>query len=267
MRALILAHRTTRRAAVGLAAFVLMAGVQRAEGQLAVDQVELFLDPHAPGRRVQSFSVSNESDQVVEATLYLNDWDRDENGENRFSESGRLPQSCGRYLRVFPLSLRLPPHTQQAVRVSLEGDGADSFDKTCWSVVFVESTAQRQARGRAIAYVTRLGVKLYVVPPNLPKEGEVESVAIRDSIGRRLILNFRNTGDVPLWPHGSVEFRRLDASVAETVPIEEFPVLPGSLRRLTLPLPALPRGRYIALALIDYGGSDVAGGQVQLEVP
>src|SRR5437899_2911123 len=174
----------------------------------------------------------------VEATLYLNDWDRDENGENRFSESGRLPQSCGRYLRVFPLSLRLPPHTQQAVRVSLEGDGADSFDKTCWSVVFVESTAQRQARGRAIAYVTRLGVKLYVVPPNLPKEGEVESVAIRDSIGRRLLVSFRNTGDVPLWPHGSIEFRRLDASVAETVPIEEFPVLPGSLRRLSLPLPA-----------------------------
>ena len=265
MRALILAHRTTRRAAAGLAAFVLVAGVPRAEAQLAVDQVELFLDPHAPGRRVQSFSVSNESDQVVEATLYLNDWDRDENGENRFSDSGRLPQSCGRYLRIFPLSLRLPPHTQQAVRVSLEG--ADSLGKTCWSVVFVESSAQRQTRGRAINYVTRLGVKLYVVPPNLPKDGEVESVAIRDSIGRQLTLSFRNTGDVPLWPHGSVEFRRLDASVAETVPIEEFPVLPGSLRRLTLRLPALPRGRYIALALIDYGGSDIAGGQVQLEVP
>lgn len=266
MRALTLAHRTTRRAAAGLAAFVLVTGIlQRAEGQLAVDQVELFLDPHAQGRRVQSFNVSNESDQVVEATLYLNDWDRDDNGENRFSESGRLPESCGRYLRVFPLSLRLPAHTQQAVRVSLEG--ADSLAKACWSVVFVESSAPRQTRGRAITYVTRLGVKLYVVPPNLPKDGEVESVALGDSPGRQVIVSFRNTGDVPLWPHGSIEFRRLDASVAETIPIEEFPVLPGSLRRLTIPRPALARGRYIALALIDYGGSDVAGGQVQLEVP
>ena len=266
MRALTLAHRTTRRAAAGLAAFVLFAGVaRRAECQLAVDHVELFFDPHELGRRVQSFNVTNESDQVVEATLYLNDWDRDKMGENRFSDSGRLPQSCGRYLRVFPLSMRLPPHTQQAVRVALEA--ADSLTKTCWSVVFVESSTQQQVRGRAITYVTRLGVKVYVVPPNLPKDGAVESVELGDSIARQLIVSFRNSGDVPLWPHGSIEFRRLDGSVAASIPIEEFPVLPGSLRRLTLPLPVLRPGRYVALVLIDYGGADIAGGQVQLEVP
>jgi hypothetical protein len=266
VRTVSLAHRTTRRTAIGLAAFVFLAGPpRRAEGQLAVDHVELFLDPAAGNRRVQSFNVSNESEQLVEATLYLNDWDRAADGENRFSESGRLPQSCGRYLRIFPMSLRLPPHTQQSVRVALEG--ADSLSKTCWSVVFVETTVPQQVQGRAVNYVTRLGVKVYVIPPNQPKDGEVENVAVSDSGGRRLTVSFRNSGDVPLWPHGSVEFRRLDASVAKTVSIEEFPVLPGSLRRLTLPVPALPRGRYIALALIDYGGSDIAGGQVQLEVP
>jgi P pilus assembly chaperone PapD len=262
-----MARRTTRRGVWSLAAFVLLAGLlQRAEGQLAVDHVELFLDPHAQGRQVQAFSVSNESDQVVEATLYLNDWDRDESGENRFSDSGSLPQSCHRYLRVFPLSLRLPAHTQQAVRVALEG--ADSLRTTCWSILFVESNAQRQTSGRAITYVTRLGVKVYVVPPNLPKDGEVEDVALADSAGRKhVVVSFRNTGGVPLWPHGTLEFRRMDASTARTVAIEEFPMLPGSLRRLSLAIPALPRGRYIALTLIDYGGSDVAGGQVQVEVP
>ena len=265
MRALTVAHWTTRRAAMGLAAFVLVTGIaHRAEGQLAVDQVELFLSPQAQSRRVQSFNVSNEGEQVVEATLYLNDWDRDEQGENRFTDSGRLPQSCGRYLKIFPLSLRLPPHTQQAVRVSLEG--ADSLRAACWSVVFVESSTQRPTTGRTITYVTRLGVKLYVVPPNLPKDGEVEDVGLEDSAGRKLTVSFRNSGEVPLWPTGRVEFRRLDGSVAGTVPIEEFPVLPGSLRRLTVQCPALSPGRYVALALIDYGGSDVAGGQVPLTV-
>ena len=265
MRASSLAHRTTRRAAMGLAAFVLVATiVPPAEGQLALDQVELFMNPQAQGRRVQSFNVTNESDQVVEATLYLNDWDRDEKGENRFSDSGQLPQSCGRYLQVFPLSLRLLPHTQQAVRVSLQG--ADSLRTACWSVVFVESSAQRPNSGRTITYVTRLGVKLYIVPPSLPKDGEVENVALVDSTAHQLTVSFRNTGEVPVWPTGRVEFRRLDASVVKTVPIEEFPVLPGSLRQLTIQCPALPPGRYVALALIDYGGSDVAGGQVPLTV-
>jgi hypothetical protein len=235
--------------------------------QLAVDQVELFLDPHAAGRAggVRSFNVSNESDHLVEATLYLNDWDRDETGENRFSASGHLPQSCGRYLRVFPLSLRLPPHTYQAVRVALEG--ADSLRQACWSVLFVESSAPQQARGRAITYVTRLGVKIYAVPANLAKDGEIENVELSDSTVRSVIVSFHNSGEVPLWPHGGVEFRRLDGSVAAKVPIEEFPTLPGSVRRLAIAVPKLPRGRYIALALIDYGGQDIAGGQVQLEVP
>jgi P pilus assembly chaperone PapD len=260
------AHRTTRRAAVWLAAFVLLGGsCERVAAQLAVDQVEMFLDPHAKGRAVQSFNVSNEGDQVVEATLYLNDWDRDESGENRFVASGQLRQSCGRYLRVFPQSLRLRPHTYQAVRVALEG--ADSVRQVCWSVLFIESSAPQRVQGRAITYVTRLGVKIYVVPPNLAKDGEIENVAVRDSTGRRVLVSFHNTGDVPLWPHGSVEFRRLDASVAASVLIDEFPVLPGSMRRLAIPIPRLARGRYIALALIDYGGQDIAGGQAQLEIP
>ena len=270
MRAYNVAHRTTRRAAACLAAFVLVGGsAQQAAAQLAVDQVEMFLDPHALGRGVQSFNVSNESDQVVEATLYLNDWDRDEDGENRFVESGRLAQSCGRYLRVFPQSLRLPPHSYQAVRVALEG--ADSLRRSCWSVLFVESSTQPPAQGkgqrRAITYVTRLGVKIYVVPPNLAKDGDVVDVALRDSTVRRVVVTFRNTGAVPLWPHGNLEVRRLDGSVAATVPIDEFPVLPGSARRITIALPSLPHGRYVALALIDYGGQDIAGGQIQLDVP
>src|SRR3989454_10994816 len=93
--------------------------------QLSVDQVELFLDPHALGRGSASFSVSNESDRVAEVTVYLNDWERDEKGEHRFLPSGQLPASCGRYLRVFPLSLRLAARSAQAVRVAL--DGADSL--------------------------------------------------------------------------------------------------------------------------------------------
>lgn len=266
MRAYTNAHRAARRAGWLLAAFVLVGGVaDRAAAQLAVDQVELFLEPHAVGREVASFNVSNETDQVLEATLYLNDWDRDETGDNRFVPSGRLSRSCGRYLRVFPLSLRLPPHTFQAVRVALEG--ADSLQAACWSVLFVESSAPQQARGRSITYITRLGVKIYALPAGLPKDGEVEGVVVRDSSTRHVVVRFRNTGGVPLWPHGRVEFRRLDNSVAATVEIDEFPVLPGAVRRLAPGLPALARGRYIALALIDYGGSDIAGGQVQFEVP
>lgn len=243
-------------------------------GQLAVDQVELFLEPQAGGRRAASFNVLNESDLVVEAAVYLNDWERDESGEHRFLPSGQLRESCGRYLKVFPLSLRLPPHSSQAVRVTL--DGADSLRAACWSILFVESGVPQQTPGRQITYITRLGVKVYAVPSGLVRDGEIEQVLVRprprarplpDSSAQELVVAFRNTGGLPLWSRGRVEFRRLDNSVAATLELAEFPVLPGALRRLAVGVPSLPSGRYVALALLDYGGSDIAGGQVQIEVP
>ena len=132
-------HWATRRVRwFELAAFVLAGLAPRSAGaQLAVDQAEIFLEPRAVGRGIASINVSNEGDSVAEARVYLSDWDRREDGEHRFYPSGTLPRSCGRLLRVFPLSVRLAPHTSQGVRVAL--DGADTLSAACWSIVFVES--------------------------------------------------------------------------------------------------------------------------------
>src|SRR2546422_7232425 len=163
----------------------------------------------------------------------------------------------------------------QAVRVAL--DGADSLKQACWSVVFVETATPPPASGggRQVTYITRLGVKVYVTPPGLTRDGEITDVQARPaaprepagSSGRELAVLFHNSGGLPLWPHGRVEFRRLDNSVAASVDIPEFPVLPGAARRVAIRVPGLPAGRYVALALIDYGGSELAGGRTAQPAP
>src|SRR5207247_1520290 len=87
------------------------------------------------------------------------------------------PRSCARVLRVFPLSVRLAPHTSQGVRVAL--DGADTLSAACWSIVFVESGATPTGGGRQLAYVTRLGVKIYGLPAGLAKDGMIDELAER----------------------------------------------------------------------------------------
>lgn len=244
-------------------AFLALAAAPAA-AQLSVDQAEMFLRPGAVGQGVVSFNVSNESDRLVEGTVYLGDWDRDESGDNRFLASGALPQSCAPYLRVFPLSLRLPPGTSQAVRIALEGGAqVDSLTAACWSIVFVESSVSPPPGGRQIAYITRLGVKVYVLPPGLTRDGEVVDMAVHDG---RVDVRFRNTGGLPLWVGGTVEYRRLDNSVAASDSIAEFPVLPGARRRVQLRVSRLAPGRYVVLALLDYGGAEIAAGRAALEV-
>ena len=259
--------RTRRAGWLLFAAFLLVgSGVAPVAAQLAVNQAEVFLEPRTPGRGVISFDISNAGDQVAEATLYLSDWDRTETGDHRFLPSGTLPRSCARYLRVFPLSLRLPARATQSVRVALEG--ADSLAATCWSIVFVESRIAPTGLGAQVTYVTRLGVKVYGLPPGLTREGEVVDLAAgRDSAGRHIEVGFANTGGQPLWVRGALEYRRLDNSLARRDTIPQFPVLPGARRRVSSPLPVLPAGRYVVLALLDYAGAEVAAGQLQLEVP
>lgn len=264
-----------------------------AGAQLAVDQLEIVLVPAggapgtsgaplAPGAAspVGVFTVLNDADRPAQATLRVEDWDRSEDGDNRFFPGGTLPQSCGDRLQLFPRAVRLEPHAQQAVRVALVGAPPAG---ACWAVVFIETQEPRAAAGRAINYVLRTGVKVYVEPPGLPRDGIVEAMRVEPAAppvakdapaasaapaaaaGRVLSLAFRNTGGVHVVARGSVELRRPDNTVAATLAVPDLHALPGALRRVRLPLPALAPGRYVALALIDFGGAELAAGQIDVE--
>src|SRR5207245_11134188 len=86
-----------------------------------------------------------------------------------------------------------------------------------------------------------------------------------DAGGKRLEVTFRNSGGLPLWVRGRIEFRRLDNSVAATADVPEFPVLPGARRTVAVRAPKLRAGRHLALASLDYGGADIAGAQIPFE--
>jgi len=254
-------------AALSLGAMVWLSRPRPAAAQVSVDEAELFLNPSGGGKTVSSFNITNEGTNVAQVTIYTSDWDRQENGEHRFLPTGQLSSSCGPHLQVFPQSLRLPPGGRQAVRVSLTG--ADSLRAACWSIAFVETSALQTSSGRQISYVTRLGVKVYVLPSGLTKEGAVEDIVVQpaDSGRRRIAIAFHDTGGLPLWVRGTIEYRRPDNSIAMTDSVPEFPVLPGALRRVAVPVPRLARGSYVALALLDYGGAEIAAGQVPVQVP
>ena len=266
-----------------LAALVLACGIPAADAvaQVSVDQVEVFLAPAPAPRKTSVINVQNVSDRPFQATMYLNDWDRDSTGNIRFFPVGQLRESCRDAIQVFPSILRLEPRSTQTVRVSFVGP--DSLRSTCWSVLFVEMSDLQPARGRVVQYVVRAGVKVFVEPDGLLRDGAVEDmqvvrhVATREEVEARqqsagdttrrdFAIRFRNTGGMQIRPAGKLEIRKDDNTVVTTVPIDEFPVLPGAVRTVNVPLPpTLAPGKYTAIALIDFGGSEVVGGQVEFE--
>lgn len=268
------AHAARRRGHFAALAVVLALHVRGLDAQVAVDELELHVALRSGATNLtQTFQAANTAGTTANATISLQDWDRSERGENRYYPLGTLPGSCGSHVKVFPSVLLLEARSAQTVRVTV--DSADAIPRGCYTILFVETPPRTHGpNASGIAYSVRYGIKLYV-ERETPPVGEVTAVSIdrrageraASDNGRQLTVAFRNSGSRQTMTRGSVEVRRLDDSVVAKIDVPEFPTLPGATRRLAIPLPALPTGRYVLLALLDYGGQEIAAGQVSLEVP
>ncbi len=259
---------------------------QPASAQLLVDPLEVTMLTAGTGRVSASFSLANTTDKPVQATISRQDWDRVENGDNRFLPAGTSGTSCGAVLSVSPLSIRIEPHSSRIIRLAVEN--AAAITKECWDIFFVEEVPQRTAvRGNSLQYIFRTGVKVYVAPPGLARDGAVEGMAVEDvavtptasststarnatatsaATKKQISIRFHNTGGMHLLAKGRLEFRRLDNSLAAEARIPEFPTLPGATRKVMVDLPSgLTPGDYVVLALIDFGGAELVAGQIDFQ--
>src|SRR5712671_3894257 len=275
-----------RGTALALCAVIGVVVSQSASAQLLVDPLEVTIVATGTNRVPASFSVSNTSNEEVQATITRSDWDRAENGDNRFLAAGSTGTSCGANLSVSPLSIRVEPHTSRVIRLGIQS-GAP-VTKECWDIFFVEEIPRRaSAKGNSLQYIFRTGVKVYVAPPGLSRDGAVENMAIEDvpvprttastttattvasvpaTTKRQISVVFHNTGGTHLLAKGRLEFRRIDNSLAGQVTIPEFPTLPGATRKVMLDVPAgLTPGDYVVLALIDFGGAELVAGQIDYQ--
>jgi P pilus assembly chaperone PapD len=160
--------------------------------QLLVDPLEVTIITAGGNRVGASFSLSNTSDKVVQATITRQDWDRVENGDNRFLPSGTSGSSCGAMLTASPVSIRVEPHTSRIVRLGVQN--AAALNKECWDIFFVEEVPQRApVKGNSLQYIFRTGVKVYVAPNGLARDGAVEDMAIEQNKKPQLAIRFHNT--------------------------------------------------------------------------
>ncbi|MCX5762450.1 MAG: hypothetical protein NTW72_13270 [Gemmatimonadetes bacterium] len=275
--------RWGRLCALTVVAFgTLMLRAAPAAAQLSVEDLELrFVQAAATGSpraplAAKSFRINNTGDAPIQATITLADWDRSETGQNRYFPAGSQPESCAASLSVFPMVIRLEPHSTEDVRVAIKDSSAVGI--ACHSILFVETPPPpANTRGAALSYRLRYGVKVYV-ETDAPFAGDIVSSALVSAPvtgapgsgatrADSMEIVYRNPGTRQSLTSGEIEVRRPDNTVAARIPIAEFPVLPGATRRLRVALPVLAAGRYVVLAMLEFGGEEVLAAQVEWDVP
>jgi hypothetical protein len=206
-------------------------------------------------------SVRNEGKDPIQFRFRLADFDQTLDGDHNFQPFGKNAHSCKGRVEVFPEQATLLAGERQEVRVRMAPGLV-----TCWGVLLVE---QRARNTTGIMIGQQIAVKLYGTIPELRIKGEITSVNARTDSGRvRVAFDFRNDGEGPLRPSGSVEIRTLTGDVVATEAVDAYSVLPGHTRRMVVQLPnGIKPGRYLAVPIMDFGAEYLAGGQARLEVP
>lgn len=234
--------------------------------QVQVNNADIWL---SATQSTGTFTVLNDGTDAVQFTLTDGDWDRAADGANRFYPAGSTPTSCERGLTVFPRQLRLAAGNSQTVRISLNPDSLPA--RSCWSIIFVESEAGTGTQGNAsVRYVTRIGVKVYYVPPQTVTQAEVmdfvQATKASPADSEAVELTVRNTGSRQVSLHGSVELRRPDNFVVQRILVDAIPVLPGATRTIHTNFSKPMPGAYVALAVFDYGGGEDLAAQTPVEI-
>jgi P pilus assembly chaperone PapD len=253
-----------------------------AHAGVIVDLGTLDLELGPDGRITRQLEVTNTDDKPAAISVFVADWKQDENGavEAVDPSTAKSPESATGWIGVSPQRFVLGKREKKIVTVSfvMPKYAALMPLKEYRSMVFTETSdtqSQTTAPGRElrIRVIGRIGTKIFIRnPQGLAKlDCEVTKVAEATREGKRgLEIHTSNRGNVHIQSDASkIALRDQAGATVETLPISPFSILPGHERTVFVELPEpgtskLEKGKtYNALAVIDYGGSDLVAGELE----
>ncbi|NQS99919.1 MAG: hypothetical protein HQ595_02450 [Candidatus Omnitrophica bacterium] len=231
-------------------------------------RVEITMEP---GQEQGGYiTISNhDADRPIHVRAYVSDLVYLPDGSNDFLASGTTPWGITDWVKIGPTEFDVAPGRDRQVRYIVEIPRGARGGK--YGVVFFEiSPTLREIQDKTGAAVNlRIGSIFLLVA----KGTEIQSAELIDlKVGQpdadgnfEVSCNIRNDSNVLIRPFGTVKILSdVDTELAQViVNPEKSGVLPGTSRQISVKYDKakLAPGRYAALAVLDYGGEILLGGQ------
>ncbi len=209
-------------------------------------------------------TVQNGSTAPTHILASMVDFGLNRTGDYQFVKAGSKPYSLMRWASINPKEFDLAPGTIQQVKVSL-AIPKESLNGEYAGIVFFATRPTREQHG--VAFSVRIATTVYVTIPGTVKIGGAiaKMAAAGDKSGEQYRVLFRNTGNAHVYVGGTVEVRK-GGQVVERIPMPQNQLVERAQDRLIeVSGKPLPPGKYQAIALIDYGGPTMTGGEIQFE--
>jgi hypothetical protein len=214
---------------------------------------------------IKYISVRNITSKRQVFQLTVADWNRDSVGNHVYLKANTLKQSCADWLRLGQNVVELDPDQVVDIPVTLDIPQGIKLDEMKWAMLFIQnfisedSTVQKSARiTTTIREIFRVGLHIYQTPPSVSAKSALAVSLIQDKkSAATYIFKMKNTGPTMLNCFTHIELTNIESGQEFKLAVQDFPVFPGGVRQAEFKLPEnLPKGKYSALAILDYGDNE-----------
>lgn len=243
-----------------IVAFALLLVPNAVMAQLSVNPVSVVLDEDTNRATI---TVSNTSQQPVDARVYSEAFGHSEADGHWFLPSSEGPDACRDRLTISPSQVSLGAGEQREVFVDMS-----PAEDPCWEMLWIHSMTPVLTSTGASA-TTRIGTMIAGQSTHATPDLQLirsDVVTEGDGIARMIRLHLQNEGDAMVRPTAKLEVWSTAGDVLHRLSPHRFTVLPFSDRVISVPVPDLSEGEYILVPIVDGGGDFLLADRLEISI-
>jgi P pilus assembly chaperone PapD len=220
-------------------------------------------------RGTDIISVTNSGTAPTRLKVSIEDWSLTKVGNPIFTKVENNPYSCAPWIRINPVDFRIGPGQTKDVRYTITVP--QGMDEGGYRAAIIFETIPDAVPGEKMKRVFlkgRIVTILYEVVGKPIPQGHANSLRPEmKKEGIDFILALQNTGKVHYRTKGSITVKTSSGDKVLEIEMPDVPVLPESERQVRVGYDKpIPKGTYVALAVIDIGKKDLIGAETTFSV-
>lgn len=227
-------------------------------------KLELSVPPGTQGWNIP-ITIRNSSGAAVHIVSSMSDFSVTRAGDYAFERPGTRPYSLMKWATINPREFDLSPTTTEQVRLTLNVPKSSALSGEYAGILFFQTRPTRHAN--TVAVSVRIATKIYATIPGTVKlDGAISKMTSAGSSSDRVYrVLFVNRGNAHVYCSGQLVVQKGNQVIERITMPKDMLVERGGDRLIEVTGKRLPAGKYLAIAMIDYGGKTMTGGEISFD--
>ncbi|MCX7770266.1 MAG: hypothetical protein N2202_04195 [Proteobacteria bacterium] len=209
------------------------------------------------GSRSAFVNIINESDRQIQLRLDLKDVEYTEDGERVIKEIGTTTYTLKELVKLEDKNLTIEPRQTKSLKFDVKVP-SNFHNGGRYGQIVVENDGSEDKKFIDVSVI---------IPDKFENQAEITGFEIKGSEDRELDLHIKNNSKIHIVPEGKVLIMDSDENKLALLNLKGQRLLPGLTMKMNGKIDKkLKKGKYFAVAEIDYGGKEKLTKKIEFNV-